>query len=100
MELHELIQLQALKLKQSVTRSVPDQVLDKLLESDSQGKARQVCAMVSPQLFDDLERICQMLDISKRRFVEGALVDALDKAKQIVAQVDPFEHAEHQQEGA
>jgi hypothetical protein len=100
MRFHELIQLHALKLKQTVSGGgLPDHIVDRAIESNPDAKMRQVCAMVSQELFDELQDTCQTLDISKRRFVEGALIDALEKAKQIVGEVDPFEHAE-QKEGA
>ena len=97
MKFDEVIQLQALKLKQLVSSggSFPDQMLDKMIESNpEEAKARQVCAMVAQSLFDDLEKTCQTLDISKRRFVEAALIEAIDRSKQIVAQINPFEHVE------
>ena len=94
MNFDQFIQLQALKLKETISGpGVPDSWLDRSLESNPQG-ARQVCAMVSQPLFDDLEQKCGALEISKRRFVEGALIDALDKVSRIMRQVGVFEHAE------
>ena len=95
MNFDQFIQLQALKRKETISGgSLPDHMLDKVLESDPAAKARQVCAMVSQPLFDDLEQKCGALEISKRRFVEGALIDALDKASRIMREVGVFEHAE------
>jgi hypothetical protein len=52
---------------------------------------RNICANISVQLFDEVEKYCALLDLSKRKFVELALVDLLEKARKIVAEVDPFE---------
>lgn len=47
--------------------------------------------MVSPAIFEKLEGLCSMLGVSKRQFITGALVDAMDRAEGIVADVDPFQ---------
>lgn len=93
MKFNELIKLKALQLKsdnsgQSTSELVESQM--ELPEVTEQLKLRQVCAMVSPQLFAELEGTCELLGISKRRFVEGALIDAIDAAAAIVNEVDPF----------
>lgn len=48
---------------------------------------RNVCAMVPNHLFDSLEGMCTDLEISKRKFVEMALIEAIAKAKQIMEEV-------------
>ena len=45
---------------------------------------KNVCAKVAPQVADDIDNICGLLSISKRRFVEAALLSALDEAKRIM----------------
>lgn len=47
---------------------------------------KNVCAMVSQDLFDDLSNVCGLLDISKRSFIEAALIEALQKAHQVMEQ--------------
>jgi hypothetical protein len=42
--------------------------------------------------------MCGLLDISKRRFIEAAIIYALDEADRVAAEVNMFEHIE-QQEG-
>ncbi|MCT5499352.1 hypothetical protein LZL65_30210, partial [Pseudomonas aeruginosa] len=32
-------------------------------------------------LADELEKVCEMLDCSKRQFLEGAVTEAIDRAK-------------------
>lgn len=34
-----------------------------------------------PQLYERLEGICGLLDVSKREFLEGALIDAIEAAE-------------------
>src|SRR5664280_2600827 len=54
---------------------------------------KNVCAKVSPQLADKLEEVCGLLSISKRRFIEAALIEALNQAEEIMHNdVDIFEH--------
>lgn len=45
---------------------------------------KNVCAMITQQLFDDLSNVCGLLDISKRSFIEAALIEALQKAHQVM----------------
>lgn len=44
-----------------------------------------------PQLYAEIDNLCASLDISKRRFVEGALIAAVKEANAICAEVKPFE---------
>lgn len=94
MNFNETIQLQALKLKQSTKGNgeFGDQMIDMALKQDPAlgGLTRNICAHISVQLFDRVEQCCGMLDLSKRRFVEMALSEALDRAEAIVADIDPF----------
>jgi len=54
---------------------------------------KNVCAKVSTELSDELDQVCALLSISKRRFVESALIDALLHANEIMNdEVDIFEH--------
>lgn len=46
---------------------------------------KNVCALIHQELFDDLTSTCALLDISKRTFIEGAIIDALKKAEAIMA---------------
>jgi hypothetical protein len=42
--------------------------------------------------------MCNVLDLSKRRFIESAIINALDEADRVCAEINMFEHFE-QQEG-
>ena len=53
---------------------------------------KNVCAKVSIELSDDLDEVCNLLSISKRQFIEIALIEALSKARQIMDdEVEMFE---------
>lgn len=79
----ETIQLQVLKLK--AQSSIRGQLLDHVLESENPPiQVRQMCAKVSTQLYDELESVCGLLDMSKREFIEGAVADAISRAKDVI----------------
>lgn len=94
----EVLTLQALKLKQLHTRGVSDPAfVEALLESapaESKSEMRNICALVSLPLFEKVEQLCSLLDLSKRQFVEMALVDFVAKADSVMADVNPFSDQE------
>lgn len=45
---------------------------------------KNVCAMITQELFDDLTNTCSLLDISKRTFIEAAIIEALAKTQNIM----------------
>lgn len=55
-------------------------------ENAEQVKAnlRNVCALISVELFNDLEGICGLLDMTKRKFIENALIFAIDEANIVI----------------
>lgn len=89
MNFDEVIQLQALKLKALNSGQGLSAVVDRLAEDSPQ--LRQMCAKVSPELYDRLEQVCGVLDMSKRQFIEGAVADALERAVQTIEKVGAFE---------
>jgi hypothetical protein len=97
----ETLTLQALKLKALHTRGCSDPAfLEALLENatpEEKAQAtetRNICALVSLPLFDKVEQLCGLLELSKRQFVEMALVDFVAKANLVMAEVDPFSDQE------
>jgi len=82
MNFDETIQLQVLKLK--ATNSGRGPILEQLLEHGEGLPLRQMCAKVSPALYDDLEQVCSLLDMSKREFIETAVSDALERAHDVI----------------
>lgn len=86
MNLDEILQLQVLKLKATASGRHGGPILDQLLEEAGEGAPiRQMCAKVSTVLYDDLESVCELLDMSKREFIESAVSDALRRAHEVIA---------------
>lgn len=99
MKTDEKIRLAALKLKQSFSGGeMPEWILKGAMEQNPEEAKlhfRNICATITTSLFDKVETHCSTLSISKREFVEMALVDLVEKTNAIVNEVDPFpEHEE------
>lgn len=45
---------------------------------------KNVCAKLSVDLSDKIDQVCNLLDISKRMFIEAALIEALDQAEKVM----------------
>jgi hypothetical protein len=53
---------------------------------------KNVCAKLSVPLSDRIDETVKLLDMSKRKFIELAIVQALDNANEIMNDVDIFEN--------
>jgi hypothetical protein len=73
-------------------------IVDSMLASDpatvEKLKMRNVCALITTELFDRLENTCAFLDISKREFIESALLEALATADKVIEETGVHEHYE------
>lgn len=69
-------------LKEMAPSRISDSMLDSVLESHPQVK--NVCAKVSIQLSERIDGIVARLDISKRSFLEAAMIEACNKADSII----------------
>lgn len=76
MQFTDLIQLQVLKRKETF----PARATDELINRSADPSIKQLCAKVHVSLIQDLDEVCALLDMSKRQFIEAALVDALERA--------------------
>lgn len=98
MRTDDTLRLQALKLKELNTRgwSGPD-LLEHLIEANPQvkEKMRNICAFISPELFDQVEGVCSLLSLSKRQVVEMALHDFLTKADSIMEETGAYPGQDH-----
>ena len=83
MNLNELLRYKALHFKYVSDNSGLMDMLA-LDQVEHTVPLKNVCAMVSQQLFDDLTSVCGLLDISKRAFIEAALIEALNRAHQVM----------------
>jgi hypothetical protein len=91
----DTIRLQALKLKELNTRNMNLSMSEHLIESavqqnPDQKELRNICALISAERFKEVEDLCNMLDLSKRVFVEMALGEFIIKANSIVQEVNPL----------
>jgi hypothetical protein len=98
MNFTQFIQFRALSAKADIEgESSNSQLTESLIEkaaASSPAEFKTVCTPLSIPLFDRLSNTLSILDISKRKFIEAAIVEALDKADEIIRQVDVFEGRE------
>ena len=57
---------------------------DLALQTSEPLPLKNVCAKVSVQLSEEIDKVCDLLDISKRRFLEAAFIDAVEKVHAII----------------
>jgi len=94
MNTDEILTLKALQLKSTISGSGNSDLVDHVIAAhpDEMKKSlRNICAFITPQLFERVESVCSNLQMSKRQVVEMALVDFMDKVDSIMTKVDPFE---------
>jgi hypothetical protein len=91
MKTNEILTLQALKFKKELLAGASDLPSDApawMANAEPGGdNIRNICALISIPLFDEVERLCGVLRMSKRRFVELALRDFAEKANQTIDDV-------------
>jgi wyosine [tRNA(Phe)-imidazoG37] synthetase (radical SAM superfamily) len=95
MNFTQFIQYRALSAKANIEgQTFNSQATEALIEkaaAANPAEFKTVCAPLSIPLFDRLSNTLSILDISKRKFIEAAIVEALEKAEEIIKQVDVFE---------
>ena len=72
----------------------PRDLVDQLVLQNPEAtkeKLRNICAFISPELFSEIDSLCNLLDLSKREFVEMALVDLVAKAHAVIEQTNAME---------
>lgn len=108
----QYIQYKALDFKFSTAGNSIDQ-LERLVAGGSVGHAvdgqfvpaqtleeicpiplRNVCAKLSVELVDRLDNALGVLSMSKREFIEMAIIEALDEVDKVLQDVDAFEYVE------
>lgn len=96
MNFDQYIQYRALSLKAAVDGdSMNSEAADRMLEKTIKNSPdiKTVCTPIHIELFNRLEATISPLNISKRAFIQMAIIEALDRADAIVAEVDVFENA-------
>lgn len=97
MNFNQYIQYRALSMKAKVDgdSGLVDMMGEKELTASPLIKT--VCAPIAIDLFERLTETLNLLDISKRAFIEAAIIHALDQADKIMAEVNIFENHEPSQ---
>lgn len=86
--LTEKLVYHALKQKHGTS----DYLIDDLVESTESFKIKNVCAKLSVSLSDRIDNTVGLLDMSKRQFIEAALITACDEAKKVIDDLGLIEH--------
>ena len=95
----QYIQYRALRFKFSTVNDDLSPVLEQAIEDGQTSlPLRNVCAKLSPELVDRLDNSLSILGITKRQFIEMALVEALDRVDQELHDIDAFEFAQQASE--
>jgi hypothetical protein len=80
MNFDQLIQYKALHRQYTISGALPDALVEAVSHDGNKAHVRNVCALISVDLFEQLEHTCGILAITKRQFIEAALVECLAKA--------------------
>lgn len=95
MNFNQYIQFRALSAKAQIQgQGFNSEFSEALIEkaaAASPAEFKTVCAPISIPLFDRLTNTLSILEVSKRTFIEAAIIEALNKADQIMKEVDVFE---------
>ena len=91
MNTDEILSFQALKFKQDLMQGeqdLPTNAPAWMRDVDpGADETRNICALISVPLFEQINTVCSVLSMSKRRFVELALRDLTEKAGQAIEDV-------------
>jgi hypothetical protein len=79
------------KFKSSGSAALDYVLNDPANQEAIKGKFKNVCALISEPLTNRLEETLSVLSMSKREFLEVAIIEALDKIDSIINEVDAFE---------
>ena len=93
MKSDEILTLKALQLKSTMTRAGNSDLVDHVIAQNPdavKSALRNICAFISPELFEQVEIACNNFELSKRQVVEMALIDFMEKVDSIMDKVDPF----------
>jgi hypothetical protein len=102
MKLDQEILMRALQFKSSLEgqSSGNNYAMEKAIEEHAakSDEFKTVCAPISVPLFDRMGDKIQILGMSKRQFIEMAIVEALDRCDEIMNEVDVFESTRPEEE--
>lgn len=95
MNFNQTLQFRALRTKAHIEgEAFNAQEMEKAIEeaASKSDDFKTVCAPISIPLFDRLNDALNLLDMSKRSFIELALIHALDEVDKVIAEVNVFEN--------
>jgi hypothetical protein len=102
MKFDQEILMRALQFKNMVEgqSSGNTEGMEKLIEehASKSDEFKTVCAPISVPLFERMGEAMQTLGMSKRQFIEMAIIEALDRADDIFTSVDIFENVRTDEE--
>lgn len=93
MNFEEVIRYKALALKSTISGASGSDFIDHI-DTSNIPSTKNICAIIHISLFEKVENITNLLNISKRQFVEHALIEAVEKANSIIKEVNPMESDE------
>lgn len=87
----EFLQYRALDFKYSQQNIELTEAIIAREENSESLPLRNVCAKVSSELAAKIDEVCSTLGVSKRLFIQEALIEACAQAKQALIDVNAFE---------
>ena len=94
----QYIQYKALEFKFQ-GQNVPENITETLIQDSEKLPVKNVCAKLHVDLSNLLDQTILNLNMSKRKFIELALIDAIEKAENIMGDVDMTEYFEDNSNG-
>ncbi|BCL77453.1 hypothetical protein JHS3_31890 (plasmid) [Jeongeupia sp. HS-3] len=103
MNFDQVMQYRALRFKASIEGQHFSNIEnDRLLEAagkEPNDFVKTVCSPISIELFERMNDVLGLLDMTKREFIQAALISALDRADEIIREVNPWESLPESQPG-
>lgn len=90
--LREIVTKEVLDLKHGSSQDIDHLFAENYDRLVAEGKLTNVCCKITPELFDRLTQTCAFLSISKRKFIEGAIIQGLDDASQVIEEYGLMDH--------
>ena len=90
MDLNQTLQLHALKLKAVHASGISGHALEAVIEANATA-TRQICARISPELYEEVSTLSQLMDMPQRQFIELALAHAVNQAHKTLEETGAME---------
>lgn len=96
---NEFLLHKALEFKHGPYGNTLDGLIDLMAQEQNKNSEfpiplKNVCAKLTVELSDEIENICDLLSVSKRRFIEMAIINAIGRFKEIASEYDIYERYE------